>query len=152
MRSGVLVKLRGCRQLPGRALLWADTKRSRPIRLHDDEEIIKVVKLSSWWTSPRYVITLGFWEIWRRRHRFVLTNQRVVLTKGVINKTERSAPLGRIQDAQLHRSPFTGGRVILTTAGGSLGIESIRPLTRADAVALTDALTPVLGHPIAQPV
>ncbi len=60
-------------------------------------------------------------------------------------KTERSAPLVRIQDAQLHRSPLTGGRVVLSTAGGSLGIENIAYLRRADALAFADALTPLLG-------
>lgn len=116
-----------------------------PIRLHPNERVLIDILPSKWWTLGRYVFTLGLWTIWRKRHHYILTNQRIVLTKGIINKTERSAPLSRIQDAQLHRSPLTGGRVALSTAGGALGVEGIAYLTRADALALADALTPLLG-------
>ena len=116
-----------------------------PIRLHQDERIIMDVLPSKWWTLGRYIFTLGAWAIWRQRHHFVLTNQRIVVTKGMINKSEGSAPLNRIQDAQLQRSPLTGGRIKLSTAGGPLGVDSIGPLTQADALAFSDALTPLLG-------
>jgi membrane protein YdbS with pleckstrin-like domain len=116
------------------------------LRLHEGEEVILEMLPSRWWTLGRYIFTLGLWGIWRKRHRFVLTNQRIVRTKGIVSKTERSAPLTRIQDAQLHRSPLTGGRVTLSTAGGDLGVESIGPLTQADTATFADALTPLLGR------
>jgi hypothetical protein len=50
-----------------------------------------------------------------------------------------------VQDVQLKRSPLSGGEVTLSTAGGSLGIESIKLLTRDDALALADALVPRIG-------
>jgi uncharacterized membrane protein YdbT with pleckstrin-like domain len=100
---------------------------------------------SAGWTAGLYLVTLGLWGIWRRRTHFVLTNQRIVLTKGVLNKTERSAPLTKIQDSILRRSVFNGGSVTLSTAGGPLGIEQIGPLGNNVAIAFHDALTPLLG-------
>jgi uncharacterized membrane protein YdbT with pleckstrin-like domain len=115
------------------------------VRLHHDEEVVLEVFPSPFWTFPRYVF-FGIWEMWRRNHHFVLTNQRVIVAKGIINKSERSAPLSRIQDAHLRRSPLSGGAVALSTAGGELGINLIGPLTRADALAFADAITPLIGQ------
>lgn len=115
------------------------------LRLHQGEHVVLEVLPSKWWTLNRYIVTLGLWGVWRKRHRFVLTNQRVVLLKGIVSKSERSAPLSRIQDAHLRRSPLAGGAVALSTAGGPLGVDLIGPLTQADALRFADALTPLLG-------
>ena len=90
-----------------------------PIRLHENEQIVVEVLISKWWGLARYVFTLGLWAFWRPYHRFILTNQRVIITAGRISKTERSAPLSRIQDAQLDRSPLNGGWVRLSTAAAT---------------------------------
>lgn len=116
-----------------------------PIRLLPDEDIVLDLMLSAWWTWPRYVITLGLWAIWRPRHRIVLTNQRLVVAKGRINKSEAAVPVARIQDVHLKTSPLTGGDVSLSTAGGSLGIDTITQLTRADATALADGISARIG-------
>lgn len=122
------------------------------IRLHDEEEILVDLMPSVWWTWPRYLFTLGLWKFWRARHHFVLTNQRVVVAKGIINKTEQSVPLNRIQDAALRRSPLTGGAVVLSSAGGPLGVGVIGPLTRAEATQFADTMTPLIGRTAAASV
>jgi membrane protein YdbS with pleckstrin-like domain len=116
-----------------------------PIRLLPDEEIVPDLMLSAWWTLGLYVFTLGLWAIWRPRHRIVLTNQRLVVRKGIVNKSEVGIPLARVQDVHLKTSPLNGGVVTLSTAGGSLGIGSIAMLTRADATALADSLSARTG-------
>ena len=103
------------------------------VRLNPDEKIVLDVLPSVFWTAQLYLGTLGFWAIWRRRHHFLLTNQRVMIVLGIVNKHERSVPLSRIQDISLHRSLLEGGHVALSSAGGSLGIEQIGPLTRNGA-------------------
>jgi membrane protein YdbS with pleckstrin-like domain len=118
---------------------------TKGLRLHDGERVVMDVQPSQWWTLGRYVFTLGLWAIWRKRNHYVLTSERIIHFKGIISKTERSAPLARIQDAQLNRSPLTGGKLVLSTAGGSLGFNTIGPLTQADALAFHDALMPLLG-------
>ncbi len=111
-----------------------------PIRLQPGEEVVMDVLPSKWWTWPLYLWSLGLWAIWRKRHHFILSNQRVVMTKGVVSKTERTVPLDRVQDAQLVRSVVSGGRVKLSSAGGPLGFETIGPLSRAEALAFADEL------------
>jgi hypothetical protein len=132
-------------RLGGIALVMSHHRPADGLRLHPDEEIVLEMLPSSWWTLGRFVATLGLWAIWRKRHRFILTNQRIIVSKGIVSKSEQSVPLSRVQDAHMHRSPLTGGRVALSTAGGSLGVEYIGPLTQADALTFADALTPRLG-------
>lgn len=115
------------------------------IRLNPGEEILRSEIPSVWWSGwLRYPFTLGLWEVWRRRHRFILTNQRVVIRKGLLNTTERNVLLGRIQDVSLQRSILKGGWVELSSAGGVLGIERIGPLTRAGARRFADAVSRAL--------
>jgi membrane protein YdbS with pleckstrin-like domain len=116
------------------------------VRLHPDEAILLDVQPSRWWTAGKLVFSLGLWAIWRRKNHFYLTNERVLHCKGIISKSEQAVPLSRIQDCKLVRSILTGGRVILSTAGGPLGFEHVGPLTRADALIFADALTPLMGH------
>lgn len=103
------------------------------VTLHDGETIVSDMLLSKWWTLSRYIVTFGFWGMWRKRHRFILTNQRLILTKGIVKRSEEVVPLSRIQDATLSRSPFSGGLIKLSSAGGALGFEKIGPLTQGDA-------------------
>jgi membrane protein YdbS with pleckstrin-like domain len=114
------------------------------VRLNPDEKIVLDVLPSVFWTAQLYLGTLGLWAIWRRRHHFLLTNQRVMMVLGIVNKHERSVPLSRIQDISLHRSLLEGGHVALSSAGGSLGIERIGPLTRNGAREFADALSELL--------
>lgn len=118
----------------------AELPSALPIRMLPDEEVVLTLRLSPWWTLVMYVLTLGLWEFWRRRHRIVVTNRRLVIAAGVVSKQESALPLGRIQDVHLTASPLTGGAVALSTAGGGLGVGGVSRLTRADATALADAL------------
>jgi membrane protein YdbS with pleckstrin-like domain len=119
----------------------------RGLRLQPGEEILVDMVPSAFWTSPKYVYTLGLWAVWRKRHRFIVTNRRVVVTTGILAYTERALPLAKIQDVTLHRSVNSGGRVSLSSAGGVLGVEEIGPLSRAKASAFADALGPLIHPP-----
>ena len=119
-----------------------------PIQLLDGERVILDLHPSRGWTAPIYVVTLGLWEFWRRRHHFVLTNQRIVIAKGILSKQERSAQLDRAQDVRVDQSVLTGGRVYISTAGPGPGLrvgDPHTPLSRDDARAFADALTPLIG-------
>lgn len=115
------------------------------IQLQEGEHIVMDVLPSKFWTMGTYIISLGLWAIWRTHHRYILTNQRIVLTKGIVAKSQRAVPLDRVQDAMLHTSPFSGGRVTLSTAGGPLGFESIRKLTQHDAREFLGHLTALIS-------
>lgn len=71
----------------------------------------------------------------------MVTTHRLVLVEGLVTRSEQALPLNRIQDIRTRLSPFSGGDVVVSTAGGSLGVQAIRFLRRADAAALAEALT-----------
>ena len=72
----------------------------------------------------RWIVTLGFYEIWRRRTQFIVTNRRVVWRRGLINRSERSVPLSRVQDVTTRKGLLTGW-VELSSAGGWEGVETL---------------------------
>ncbi len=114
------------------------------VRLNPEEEILRDELQSPFWTVGRYIVTLGLWAIWRSRHHFLLTNQRVLIVKGIVSKSEQAVPLARIQDVSLQRSLLAGGHVQLSSAGGGLGIERMGPLTHDRARQFADAISHVL--------
>lgn len=63
------------------------------VRLNPGEEILRDELQSPFWTLGRYIVTLGLWAIWRSRHHFLLTNQRVLIVKGIVSKSEQGVPL-----------------------------------------------------------
>lgn len=114
------------------------------IRLNPGEQIMDDEMPSAFWTAPLYAVTLGLWVIWRNRHHFLVTNQRVIIMMGILTKSERSIPLARIQDVSLLRSIFFGGYVRISSAGGTLGIERLGPLSRERARQFADAIAQVV--------
>ena len=124
------------------------------MRLNPDERVLLDLTPSPYWTSGRYVPTLGLWEIWRRHHHFILTNERVLVVKGILNRSEQSVPLGRVQDVNL-RLPWAAGKhVLLTTAGGNPGVQWIGPLSRLRARVYADTVQraiPKLADGVASP-
>jgi len=116
------------------------------LRLQQGETVVLDVLPSSFWTIGKYIFTLGLWAIWRSRHHFVLTNQRVLVFQGIVSKGEKSVPLSRIQDVALSRSILAGGHVALSSAGGTLSIQRIGPLTRESAREFADAIGERIHH------
>jgi uncharacterized membrane protein YdbT with pleckstrin-like domain len=82
------------------------------------------------WTTPALyaigavalvaAIWLAFWPwlVWRTTH-YVFTNERVIMRRGVLSRTGRDIPLGRINDVT-----FTHGIVDRMLGCGTLTIES----------------------------
>jgi hypothetical protein len=69
------------------------------LKLRPDEEarVIGRPAISSVW--PKYLLTAGLYNIWRKRHTAVLTNQRLMLAEGVVSRRERTIPMKRIRGA-----------------------------------------------------
>jgi len=102
-------------------------------QLQTGETILNEQLPSKFWTTGIYIFTLGLWSVWRKRHRFILTNKRVVVRMGIITKSQVDIPLGRVQDISVVTSVVNGSVIAFSSAGGSLGVSSIGPLTRAQA-------------------
>jgi hypothetical protein len=62
-----------------------------------------------------FIVTLGLWEIWRRRNYLVLTTERVWVARGrFIWKQQRSLPLAKVQDATYKKNLLYGGVTVTT--------------------------------------
>jgi Bacterial PH domain len=71
--------------------------------LFDDEQLVMVARPGRLATFPRYVLTLGLYGIWRKRDTSAITDQRVLLGRGVVRRDERSIPLANIDDVVVAR-------------------------------------------------
>jgi uncharacterized membrane protein YdbT with pleckstrin-like domain len=91
----------------------------------------------------RWLITLGLYEIWRRRTKFIVTNRRVVWRQGLINRSERSIPISRIQDVTTHKG-LLAGWVELSSAGGTTGVETMGPVWNASVDRMAQAIDSLL--------
>ena len=77
-------------------------------------------------------ITYGCYEIWRSRHYFILTNQRVIHAFGIFSRSIRYIPLSRVQNVTLYRH-FWVSELQLSSAGELGGIVKLGPLSNRNA-------------------
>ena len=111
------------------------------IQLNPGEEILRDETVSAFWTWPAFLLSLGLWTIWRRRHRMILTNQRLVVCRGITQVVEQSVPLSRIQDVKLSQRRLHAAWVTVSAAGGRAGTESLGPFSRTGAREFADAIS-----------
>lgn len=119
-------------------------KSTDDIQLQPGESALAAHNPSPFWSCGLYVFTLGLWELWRRKHVLLLTNQRLVSRRGILTKSETSIDLARIQEVKVDRSIFIGGYVTLSTAGGPTGLLRLGPLSRADAMGFGNSVKSAL--------
>lgn len=123
--------------------LEADLSGSLPpgLDLREGESVILALRPSpAWVVLINKLLTLGLYSLWWRRTGFVLTDQRVIYRRGLINTIERSLPLRFVQDATVVTRWYGVAGVRLSTAGGVDGFEQLSPLDPTTARALRDAL------------
>src|SRR3984957_2107160 len=112
------------------------------IGLEANEEIVLDYLPSAPGTRDLYVVTLGLWAIWRRRHRFIVTNMRVIVSRGVATTTQCSVPISTIVDMRLSSSAIAGYiYVVLLGADGPLNIERVGPLSEGAARRFVDTIS-----------
>lgn len=77
-----------------------------------------------WTLVATYVFTLGLAHFWLRAKSLTLTDRRVVVRAGVLNRSQRVVPVSMVQDVNVRTTWFGTGVVALTTAGGALSLEA----------------------------
>ena len=122
----------------GGAILVAMSKRTQPeadtwktphgVTLRAGETIVMVVRPSRALSLGKYLYTLGLYGIWRKRHIYVLTDDRLMTGKGVVNRTETSIPLNRVEEVAFARRGFGSYCQIALTAHGRRRTELVGPL------------------------
>jgi PH (Pleckstrin Homology) domain-containing protein len=98
----------------------------------------------------RYLTSVGLWELRRRATRVVVTDQRLLLEDGFVNRVVGSVPLDTIRGVVLRTGPweaFVNVQTATPRGGKSPEIE-IGPLTKRAAVELAAAVSPVGHHEI----
>lgn len=105
--------------------------------LEPGEEFITVERPSRMLVIPKYLLTLGLYGIWRKRHVSAVTNQRLLLGQGIFRRDERSIPLRRIQDVSFSRRGLSSYSDVVV--GHRRGAELVRigPLSASRARNIT---------------
>src|SRR5260370_21236476 len=101
------------------------------LRLQDGEHVLFAQRRSGWPVVVAKVCTLGLFTFWWRVCWIVVTDQRVCIRQGLLNRSEANLPMRFIQDAAVHVSWLQVGRLVVSTAGGPLGEAQFYPPTRA---------------------
>lgn len=111
------------------------------LRLRDGERVLLAFRPSPGWVVLiNKIVTLWLYTIWWKRTGFILTDQRVIYKRGVLNATERSLPLRFVQDATVVSKWYGVAGVRVSTAGGADGFEQLSPLSVGNARRFKDAL------------
>jgi hypothetical protein len=113
-------------------------RRDSDLMLRPGERIsITVRPRKGFW---RYVATCGFWELERRATQFTLTNQRLVMEKGLLHRVVNAVPLGDLQRVIVRTGPFEGSVAVSTAGAGGLQRSEIGPLAVSSARGFARAL------------
>ena len=97
--------------------------------LFDNEKLLLVARPGRLASLPRYVLTLGLYGIWRKRNTSALTDQRVLLGRGVVRRDERSIPLAQIDDVVVARRGLYSYVDLTIAQRGWPEAERIGPMT-----------------------
>jgi PH (Pleckstrin Homology) domain-containing protein len=121
------------------------TARQSHVSLRPGEEV--AMRLRPRRGVIRYLTSVGMWELRRRATRVVVTDQRLLLEDGFVNRVVGSVPLETIRGVVLRTGPWEAFVNIQTSTprGGKSPEIEIGPLTKKAAVALASAVTPQ-GH------
>jgi membrane protein YdbS with pleckstrin-like domain len=108
-------------------------------RLQPGEKVLFQAHPAAWSLFPVYVLTLGLYELWRKAAWFMVTDQRVIASKGIVTRTQRSVPVDMIQDASV-RTQLGVGTVVVSSAGGPLSAQRFGPMSSATANEMADVI------------
>jgi len=81
------------------------SKRRTPkmLPLQAGEEVVLTASPSRAANFPKYLYTLGFYGIWRKRDTCVVTTRRLLISRGVFRREEHSIAISDIDSARYAR-------------------------------------------------
>lgn len=91
----------------------------------------------SWWLKVCF--TLGIYLLVWANNRLVVTKQRVYLRKGLLSRSEKNIPMGRIQDVAIHQSVwgrmFDYGTIRIESGSGGAQTEiAVKGFSKPQAI------------------
>lgn len=81
----------------------------------------------------KYVYTLGLYGIWRKRNLAVVTNRRILLSKGIFSREERSIPISHVESVRYTRRGVRSYARVAVNDRGQHRIETVGPLSSRGA-------------------
>jgi hypothetical protein len=112
----------------------------RGVNIEHGESALLVARPSIAAVWYRYLLTLGLYHFWRKRNVAILTDRRVLTGKGLLNRTERSIPIARINDAVYQRKGLYAYCEIASTMRGRQHVLRVGPISPRMARKLTDQI------------
>jgi hypothetical protein len=73
------------------------------VPLQSGESVVIVARQSRFIRLPKYLLTLGLFGLWRKRNTAIVTDRRILLGKGIFNRSEHSYPMSRVYNASFAR-------------------------------------------------
>jgi hypothetical protein len=107
------------------------------LSLQKDESVLMVARPARRSTLQRYLYTGGLYGLWRKRNTSVVTSRRVLMGKGIFNRTERSVPLDHVEDVVFVRRGISSYADMIISAGERSRVERIGPLSAREARRIT---------------
>ena len=101
--------------------------------LFPEEEVVTSARPSRLINLPKYVLTLGLYELWRRRNTTVLTDQRILFGSGIFNRSEQSIPLKNVGDVVFRRRGPNAYTEIAVTKRGKNSVMRVGPMSDSGA-------------------
>jgi hypothetical protein len=101
--------------------------------LFQKEEVVTAATPSRFVNLPKYVLTLGLYEFWRRRNTTVVTDQRILFGSGVFNRSEQSIPLKNVMDVAFRRRGLNSYAEVAVTKRGRNSVMVVGPMSGSGA-------------------
>jgi Bacterial PH domain len=98
------------------------------LSLQKGESVVMVARPARLSTFQRYLYTGGLYGLWRKRNTSVVTSRRVLMGRGIFNRTERSIPIDHVDDVVFVRRGLSAYADMIITAGERTRVERIGPL------------------------
>lgn len=97
--------------------------------LFPDESIVVTAIPGRLSTIPKYIVTLGMYEFWRRRNTAVITDQRILFGSGIVTRSEKSIPLTKVLDVGFHRRGLNSYADVTVTDSGQRRHRLVGPMS-----------------------
>lgn len=92
--------------------------------------------------SPfKYLVTLGVYGPWRKRHTTVVTTRRILLGRGIFNREERSIPLRHVDGVHFARRLLNSYALVTYNNRGQYENARLGPFSSRTARKLTSAIS-----------
>ncbi len=117
-----------------------NSRTARRLSFRSGESVVMVAHPSRLFSLPKYLLTIGLYGIWRKRHDYVVTDQRVMIGRGVVVRREWTIPMRRIEAVSFIRRGAGAFCELeaLTTRGRE--VDSVGPLSSRDARRMVSAI------------